>query len=185
MMSTNAESSISLFNVQANRRVFKELTTQHERDRHYIEELQKLLKNNNISIPAEVEEIITIKPVELKREVSDPASLLMKDGSLATLEKTVDRAKQHQHLYDINVQYKNLTFWNNVPNKTIPTVGSTLKSMVCGNGPTHRVDIVKNLTGRIMPKTMTLLMGPPGCGKCRNIACNLETLHDHFCTLLY
>jgi ABC-type multidrug transport system ATPase subunit len=52
-----------------------------------------------------------------------------------------------------------------VAKKAIPTVGTALKNFLLGSGPKERVDILKDLTGRIMPKTMTLLMGPPGCGK--------------------
>eukprot|EP01034_Spumella_vulgaris_P031175 gene31175-38522_t len=37
--------------------------------------------------------------------------------------------------------------------------------MVGVGGKKRRVDIVKDLTGRILPKRMTLVMGPPGCGK--------------------
>ncbi|KAJ1423367.1 P-loop containing nucleoside triphosphate hydrolase protein, partial [Ochromonadaceae sp. CCMP2298] len=64
-----------------------------------------------------------------------------------------------------SVQFRDLTYWTSAPEKRIPTVGSTLKKMLLGAGPKHRVDILKGLTGRLQPCTMTLLMGPPGCGK--------------------
>eukprot|EP01034_Spumella_vulgaris_P038653 gene38653-47739_t len=37
--------------------------------------------------------------------------------------------------------------------------------MLKGKGKLHRVDILSDLTGRILPKRMTLVVGPPGCGK--------------------
>lgn len=53
-----------------------------------------------------------------------------------------------------------------VPKTKIPTVGSTIRDILLfGQGPKQRVDILKNLTGRIATRKMTLLMGPPGCGK--------------------
>ncbi|CAM9211888.1 unnamed protein product [Ectocarpus fasciculatus] len=66
---------------------------------------------------------------------------------------------------EVEVQYRDLSFWGMVPKTTIPTVGSTFKHMIFGSGPKHRTDILKGLTGRIRPGKMTLLMGPPGCGK--------------------
>lgn len=52
-----------------------------------------------------------------------------------------------------------------VPKTHIPTVGSTIKDLLlCGTSPTQRIDILTNLTGRIAPKKMTLVMGPPGSG---------------------
>ncbi len=48
-----------------------------------------------------------------------------------------------------------------VPKKTIVTVGNTFT----GSGEKLRANIVKDLTGRILPKRMTLVIGPPGCGE--------------------
>lgn len=151
----------SVFNVQTNRRIYKEFIDQHERDQAYIAELERLLKELHVEIPEKA-----IQAKRVVRQVSNSAdtSLLMKDGSMAALAKSIERIKGHTHTYEINVQYKNLSFWNALPEKTIPTVGSTLRSMVFGSGPTKRVDIFKDLSGRILPQKMTLLMGPPGCG---------------------
>lgn len=53
-----------------------------------------------------------------------------------------------------------------VPKTRIPTVGSTFRDLLlCGTGPKQRIDILKNLTGRIATGKMTLVMGPPGCGE--------------------
>lgn len=149
----------SVFNVQANRRIYQEFVSQHDRDRSYILELEKLLREHAIAIPAEIVPKIEPKASPVRSDA------LMPDGSLSALEKSVERLKGYSHHYEINVQYKDLTFWNSVPEPTIPTVGSSIKGLFCGSGPKRRVDIFKNLTGRILPKTMTLLMGPPGCGR--------------------
>jgi ABC-type multidrug transport system ATPase subunit len=66
------------------------------------------------------------------------------------------------HYHPVSIVYQDLTLFTMVPEKTISTVGSTLKSLVCGSGPKHRVDIVKNISGRIQRGKLTLVMGPPG-----------------------
>eukprot|EP01034_Spumella_vulgaris_P029906 gene29906-37037_t len=89
----------------------------------------------------------------------------MGDGSLDALEKSTKLHSDHVQRHEIQVQFRNLTFWNTVPDKVIETVGSTFLSLFGVGGKKHRVDIVHDLTGRILPKRMTLVMGPPGSGK--------------------
>lgn len=150
----------SIFNAKANQKIYKEFASQHERDRLYIEQLERLLLENHISIP---ELILPNKLVD--RQLSHDSGI-MADGTLSSLEKSVNRIKDYSSQYEINIQYRNLTFWNSVPEERISTVGSSLRSFLfCGSGTKHRVDIIKDLTGRILPGKMTLLMGPPGCGK--------------------
>ena len=153
----------SLFNVEANRRAFKELVRQHEQDRLYIAELEKSLQSLGAPIPKKVVPQSDIIAEETKSS-SSSNEVSMKDGSLGSLTKSVNKIMKNAHAHEINVQFRNLTFWSSVPQTTIATVGSAVKSIAFGGGPKHRVNILKELTGRILPKTMTLLMGPPGCG---------------------
>jgi hypothetical protein len=148
----------SVFNVKTNRRIYQEFVSQHERDRAYIHELEKLLREHAVAIPAEI-----VPKVETKASPTRSDGLMV-DGSLSALQMSINRLKEYSNQFDINVQYKDLTFWNSVPETRISTVGSSIKSLFCGSGPKRRVDIFKNLTGRILPKTMTLVMGPPGSG---------------------
>ena len=150
--------SFSVFNVQANRRIYHELTSQIESDKSYISELEKLLHDHDITIP----HIIVPKKLAVQREDEDR---IMRDGTLNSLMKSITSIKDHNQMHEIQVQYRNLSFWNMVPERKISTVGSTLRKCFLGSGPKRRVDILKDLNGRILPKTMTLLMGPPGCGK--------------------
>ena len=56
-----------------------------------------------------------------------------------------------------------MNYYTKVSEKKIKTVGTTLKNIFCcGSGPTHRVDIIKNVSGRIQRGKITLVMGPPG-----------------------
>ncbi len=96
------------------------------------------------------------------QQLSD--SGLMEDGSLDSLTRSIKHTTEHVHRHEIHVQYRNLTFWNMVSEKKIATVGSVVLGLFGVGGKTHRVNIINDLTGRILPKRMTLVMGPPGCG---------------------
>jgi ABC-type multidrug transport system ATPase subunit len=91
----------------------------------------------------------------------------MPDGSFESLDKAISRLKPLVNIPQIDVQFRNLSFWGMVPKTRIPTVGSGLRDMFLlgAAAPKQRVDVLKNLTGRIATRKMTLVMGPPGCGK--------------------
>lgn len=99
--------------------------------------------------------------VTTKQTIPRSASL-MNDGSLEELAKSVEESIRHMQRYEIAVQYRNLTFWNEIPELTIQTVGTVLTG---ATGKKKRVNILNDVTGRILPKRMTLVMGPPGSGK--------------------
>ena len=157
-----AVSTFSIFNGKANRRIQKDFVAQLERDRHYIVGLEKLLHEQGVEIPEELRELKT--KLEGK-DIGEQHDKYLEDGSLDALAKSVERITQHTHRYEVLVQYRNLTFWNNLPKKKISTVASSLKGMFLGSGKKQRVNIINDLSGRILPKRMTLVMGPPGCGK--------------------
>jgi hypothetical protein len=156
----------TMFNAKANKKLHQEFINQQEHYREYVADLEKFIHESGLEIPEFVH--------EFKKKADDGGltkgrdrrvSGLMEDGSLESLTKAVGKHDDHVHRYEIHVQYRNMTFWNMIPEKTIPTVGSVLLSMVGVGGKKRRVDIVKDLTGRILPKRMTLVMGPPGCGE--------------------
>jgi len=150
----------SLFNAKANQKIHRELTQQHEKDRHYISDLEMFVMENGLQVPDEIK-----KKREHHSAFVNEKEGVMKDGSLESLAKTFEQFKPHAMNYEIKVQYRNLTFWNNMPKHSIPTVGSSFKGLLMGPGKKERVDIIKDLSGRILPGRMTLVMGPPGCGK--------------------
>jgi hypothetical protein len=162
--SGNALAPFTVFSDKANKKIHQEFVSQQEQAHKYIAELEKLLNEKGIEIPDFVH--------EYKKQVQSNDSAgrtrrvsgLMEDGSLEALTKSIEKHEDHVHRYEIQVQYRNLTFWNMVAKKTISTVGSSIIGMVVG-GKKSRVNIINNLTGRILPKRMTLVMGPPGCGE--------------------
>jgi hypothetical protein len=158
--------TFSIFNAKANKKLHKEFINQQEHYRKYVADLEKFIHESGLELPEFVH--------EFKKEAANGGLIkgrdrvvsgLMEDGSLAALTKAVEKHDHHVHRYAIHVQYRNMTFWNMIPEKTIPTVGSVLLNMVGVGGKKRRVDVVKDLTGRILPKRMTLVMGPPGCGE--------------------
>ena len=154
---------MTVFNVKANRKIQKEFIAQHEKDRAYIAELEKMLLENGLELP---ELVLDMKKTLNEKDATVHAvERLMADGSIDALTKSLKLIVGHTHQYEIAVQYRNLTFWNNLPKLAIPTVWSSVRSIFLGSGKKHRVNIINDLTGRILPKRMTLVMGPPGCGK--------------------
>jgi hypothetical protein len=162
--------SFKVFNVKANKKIHQEFVSQQAQYRTYIAELENILREKNIEIP----EFVHGFKKQIEQNLATrgrKASGLMSDGSLAALTKSVEKFEEHAHRYEIQVQYRNLTFWSMVAPNKIPTVGSQFLSMFLGSGKKHRVNIINDLTGRILPKRMTLVMGPPGCGECFIIFC--------------
>jgi hypothetical protein len=157
--------NFSVFNAKANRKIHQEFVIQQEHYRTYISELENLLNEKGIEIPADIHEHKSHAEASKTLGRGRKVSGLMEDGSFSALSKAVERTAEHAHRYEIHVQYRNLTFWNMLAKKKIPTVGSSFLSMIMGSGKKHRVNIINDLTGRILPKRMTLVMGPPGCGE--------------------
>ena len=161
-MNTNDEKKTSFNTLSAKfyRHIYQEFNnhnTDSEKTDSGIGELEKMPQDNGIEMPS-----VFPPPVLDSCEYEDR---MMRDGTLNSLMKSITSVKDHNQMHEVYVQYRNLSFWNVVPERTILTVGSTLHRCFLGSGPKKRVDILKDLNGRILPKTMTLLMGPPGCGK--------------------
>mmetsp|Transcript_24221 Transcript_24221/g.24835 ORF Transcript_24221/g.24835 Transcript_24221/m.24835 type:complete len:1388 (-) Transcript_24221:477-4640(-) len=157
---TSPTTKFSSFNIRTNRKIHDELVSQREKDLKYIHELQEILESHGIEIPPPPESPVT------KYGPEQPLGNHMEDGSLDSLTKALSHITPHMNIPNVDVQFKDLSFWGIVPKTRIPTVGSTFRDLLlCGAGPKQRIDILKNLTGRIASKKMTLVMGPPGCGK--------------------
>ncbi|WCJ30767.1 ABC transporter G family member 37 [Euphorbia peplus] len=91
---------------------------------------------------------------------------------LKKLRKRID--KVGMKLPIVEVRYKNLCVEAEcrvVHGRPLPTLWNTTKSMLCdfvnlaGLKSEAKVRILKDVNGIIKPQRMTLLLGPPGCGK--------------------
>jgi hypothetical protein len=143
---------------RANRKIHDELINKRQQELAYIETLKDILAANGIEIPPGPD-------TEPPQVIRHPEEHVMPDGSFESLNKAVSLLKPLIQIPQIDVQFRDLSFWGLVPKTRIPTVGSTFRDIfLFGTGSKQRVDILKNLTGRIATRKMTLVMGPPGCG---------------------
>ncbi len=125
---------------------------------NYIKELEEILKAHGIEIP-EREHAVVESPI---------STLVFKEGKIEEIKNLVEIQKKLIRDLDIRIEFHDLTFSTMVEKEsTIQTVGSLLMSLLFfWNCPQKkRVDIISNLSGRILPRKMTLLIGPPGSGK--------------------
>ena len=96
----------------------------------------------------------------------DPNLLL--SASEKDVKVLIDNRKELFRDMDITIEYQNLSFIVKVPlNPEVSTVATTLTSMMkfWETKPTKEIRILSNVSGRIAPRKMTLLLGPPGSGK--------------------
>ncbi|KAJ4822694.1 hypothetical protein Tsubulata_024898 [Turnera subulata] len=92
---------------------------------------------------------------------------------LTKFKERIDRVAVE--LPTLEVRYRNLCVEAEcevVHGTPIPTIWNTLRNTVCGithltrcKSQATKIEILKNISGIIMPSRMTLLLGPPGCGK--------------------
>jgi energy-coupling factor transporter ATP-binding protein EcfA2 len=129
----------------------------------YVEELEALLKEHSIPLPPPPEGM-RLKKATLSA-VTKHGIGIMKTGGIEELKVLMSRVSQFHRNVPIAITYRDINYWTMAPETQIATVGNSLYRMFCGSGPKHRVDILKGLTGRVLPTQKVLLLGPPGCGK--------------------
>ncbi|KAL4603910.1 hypothetical protein ACB092_10G157600 [Castanea dentata] len=92
----------------------------------------------------------------------------IEEDNLRLLEKQKERIDRvGLELPSVEVRFQNLFIEAEckvVHGKPIPTLWSTLKDIIV-NSKVNKLKIIKNVSGIIKPSRLTLLLGPPGCGK--------------------
>ena len=119
--------------------------------------LENKLKENGIPLP---EQTAFIERLSSDNRI---ARLLL-DGTYEELKKYAEDMEKLCRKFTCKVTYRDLGIWTMSPKAEIETVASSLLTCLCGTGPLNRVDILKGLSGRILPGKLTLLLGPPGSG---------------------
>ncbi len=161
----------SVFTRVSHRKIEDDLTRRCIEKDNYIKKLEVLLRENGIDLPASDH---PINPA-----LYDIVDNLMKDGTLEEFESMLERNKNLMRNTDIAVEFYNLNYSAKVPKeKVFPTVGSVLYYLLTMWLPRdlETVHILADATGRILPRKMTLLLGPPGSGKS-----GIEMLFHAFC----
>lgn len=136
--------------------------------------------DREIELPPKQEDAAVVQSVENDVEMNGEALVanavpsdevevhLLQDGNVAELEKLMDDRKHLFRPQDVTIEFYDLNFYTFVdPERQIVTVSSVLWKLLTFWRPTpqKRVNILASATGRILPRKMTLLLGPPGSGK--------------------
>ena len=151
------------FSASAAELLQKNFISQHELDKKYIEKLEKLLAEHHIAIPSDDDKL---KDGLVHRGgTALPTIEALKDTSVSTISAVLAELKKHSTPFQVQVEYRNFSYWNMIPKKEIETVGNMLKSILFGGGPKHKFHVLKDLSGRFSSQKLTLLMGPPSSGK--------------------
>ncbi len=95
---------------------------------------------------------------------------MTQQGTAEELQIISERQKPYLRDNDCSVEFYDLTMSTEIPaEREIYSVSTILSSIFCFwnafNKPKREIHIISNLTGRILPRKMTLLIGPPGSGK--------------------
>jgi ABC-type transport system involved in cytochrome c biogenesis ATPase subunit len=162
----------SLFNILSWQKIQAELTKQcSDKDKNihllqdYIEQLEELLKEHNIDLPPHEQAVISPILLEL-------ADNLLKQGTIEELQTVINRNRDHMRNMEVAIEYHDLTLstMKTKASDNVVSISTILKNFFFFWNrflPDYeqKVLILNHLTGRILPRKMTLLIGPPGSGK--------------------
>eukprot|EP01031_Cornospumella_fuschlensis_P039582 gene39582-48189_t len=129
----------------------------------YIRQLQEFLVSHGLDVPPASNPMTRLADYKQASNFST-----VKEGNIEELEEILEHQKKLVRTQDLSVEFHNLTVSTNVNiDGGITTVASVIYGMFSSLFAPHikKVDVVSNLTGRILPRKLTLLMGPPGSGK--------------------
>ena len=150
----------SVFSRASYKKIQDDLTRRCIEKDNYIKALEEMLKTHGIELPPS--ELVVNPPMY------EAVDNLMKQGSLEELESIVQKHIDLIRNFDHSIEFHGLNYSTEVPKKkVIPTVGSLLVSLFTFWLPQEMetINILADATGRIAPRKMTLLIGPPGSGK--------------------
>ena len=156
---------MSSFSAASHLKIEDELAKQLKSKDEYIAKLHELLKEHRIDLPEEsVAQLGSALYYHRPHEI--------KDGSEEEMRKVLEKIMQLERPSSLTLEYTHLSYKVYVPQqREIETVGSALQSMLFfwkNFEPKKEIAILNNVTGRIKPRKMTLLIGPPGSGKSGN-----------------
>lgn len=141
-----------------------QLTQELIQTKKYVEKLEALLKEHNIEVPLEFRS--SLSAIALHGVAKDRTILV--NGSIDELRQLLEGRQKLAREQEVAVEYHNLHFHTTVDTeREISTVFTTLRDLLFFwvARPQKKLDILANVSGRILPRKMTLLIGPPGSGK--------------------
>jgi len=154
----------SLFSAQSFQKIETNLTKQVVERDQYIAVLEEALHEQGIEIPeAHIDRDLHAKEGHIKNG-------LLQQGTAEEIQILINNQKQYLRDNDFPVEFYDLTMSTEVPvEREIFSISTILYNIFLPwkafNKPKREIHIISNLTGRILPRKMTLLIGPPGSGK--------------------
>ncbi|RYH29128.1 hypothetical protein EON65_09585 [archaeon] len=129
----------------------------------YIRQLQEFLVEHGLDVPPATNPMTRLADYKQASNYST-----VKEGNIEELQEILEHQKKLVRTQDLSIEFHNLSVSTTVNfNSGITSVASVIYDMFSFllTSNVKKVDIVSNLTGRILPRKLTLLMGPPGSGK--------------------
>lgn len=156
-----------------------------EKDK-YIEKLEQLLQEHHIELPI-LNDPLASAAVSPTMRASFSMKTLLASGNIEEISATLERNKTLVRKIHFPIEYYDLTYSTTVTSKnpSIESVSSLVNSIVCfcqSKKEKKVVDILAQVTGRIQPGKMTLLMGPPASGKSGKY---FSFLHMYYSTVFF
>ena len=152
-----------VFSMRSHHKLQDSLTAQCKEQAEYIARLEELLKEHEINLPPKPQHVSVAGKAPQTRQNQ------LENASEAEIRRLVEHLRQYMRPMDIALEYTHLSYTVRVPRtREIPSVSSLLRSVLffwraCEEK--QDVRILSDVTGRIKPRKMTLLIGPPGSGK--------------------
>lgn len=119
---------------------------------------------------------------EDRLDLSTEEVRLLQDGNVEELERMIEDRKHLFRPQDITIEFYDLNFHTTVDaDRRIVSVTSVFWNLLTfwKPKPQKRVNILANATGRILPRKMTLLLGPPGSGKSGKFSSDMTERSNH------
>eukprot|EP00596_Hydrurales_sp_CCMP1899_P009612 CAMPEP_0119038002 /NCGR_PEP_ID=MMETSP1177-20130426/6649_1 /TAXON_ID=2985 /ORGANISM="Ochromonas sp, Strain CCMP1899" /LENGTH=1597 /DNA_ID=CAMNT_0006999999 /DNA_START=48 /DNA_END=4838 /DNA_ORIENTATION=+ len=158
----------NVFTVRTNRRVYQELVELRGEDKWYIDNLEAIMREKGLDIPPRrIRKKISQGSIKPSRSIADFDRTIgiIDDGGYDKVKQMLSKVETLHRKYDVQMAFKDLSFWVMTADAIIPTVGNMMKNLIVGSGKKHKVNILKGITGRILSGKLTLVIGPPGSGK--------------------
>ena len=155
-----------------------EARSQIDEFKSYINELEALLKQHGIP---HIDRANFIKATTSTSLTHHHKTLLgiMKETNTENVKRVIKNFKELFRPESYTMCYHNLGVWTMAAPPEINTVFRSFKNLFYPV-PKKRYDILKGLTGRILPGRLTLLIGPPNSGKSTFLKClsgDKQSLH--------
>lgn len=160
-MSGSPSKRVPSFSAVSYQKIQADLTKRCIDKDKYIEQLEHLIQEHGIELPPHDHSVIN------NTILGAVALRVLQDGNIEEIHQVLENAKKLSRSLDIEIEFHNLTFRTIVSERRINTVASMLQNLLCfwRGSEKKEIDILADATSRILPRKMTLLIGPPGSGK--------------------